>query len=485
MPVTLRRTLSLALVACVVAEFARTQDVPASVSRRSVALTGERDSLEGGGANFAVRFDRAGMRFAPALGARASKTHELALTLDSIRRGDRVLHSGRDCSPARDGTRATYRLSGDISERYSVRPDGVELSYRFAGRIGGSGDLVVRLRVDSSLASDQRGVLADGLGLHAEGLGGVRIGGVTGVDAAGLTAPGSLEFDGDYLELSLPDRFVEQADYPLVLDPLIGTELLAASGGDDGAADVAYDATNDVYLVAWQRRLSSSDADICAQRVGSDGSLVGGLITVFDGADQLGLNPTVGNNNLTNRFLVAWQRGWNWSGPWDVHAACVDAATGTVSAPVELTYLISPDVDPDAASDHTLVDDGVPVVWRKGGASAGIYGMRVRCPAGSGPPILGTEILIDRGTAFRKPAISQKVGDTGRYLVTYVQPDWAIQTMLVDRTMSPISGLSAPATFGYGNKFVDYPDVDGERPRPRRPRPPARARAAARPRRKI
>ena len=65
---------------------------------------------------------------------------------------------------------------------------------------------------------------------------------------------------------------MRRAAYPLVLDPEIGTDILI--GGttfDDTGPDVAYDDTNNTYLVVWQRGFSALNYQVRAQRVDTGG----------------------------------------------------------------------------------------------------------------------------------------------------------------------------------------------------------------------
>jgi hypothetical protein len=71
----------------------------------------------------------------------------------------------------------------------------------------------------------------------------------------------------------LPAAFVSRASLPLVLDPLVGTVLDGATGvNDDFDPDVAFDTTENVYLIVWERWYASDNTAIRAQRFTSGGS---------------------------------------------------------------------------------------------------------------------------------------------------------------------------------------------------------------------
>ncbi len=454
----LRLALSLGLAAGALPQDAPqgqpipTRAAPVSVLRAAHGLfdagatTG--GGIRGGGADYKVDCTDRGIDYVPALGRRASRPYPFRLTLESVGRGaatacDRAHLVPR--APRREGARAVYDRAPGLCERCEVRADGVELSYRFAAPLAGHGDLVVRLRLETDLALQPADGRA-GLRFHAEGLGGVRVGGVTGIDALGRSAAGGLRLEGDHLELSLPQAFVASAAYPLVLDPLIGTDFLVETGGwDDINPDVAYDQTNDVYLVCWQREFAATDVDIRAQRVDSAGGLVGSFLAVRSpSSGAVAINPTVGNVAQTDRFLVAWQEGASLFGPWDIRGACVDAADGAVSADVAIAATAANEIDPDAASDGTGTDNEAVLVWTAAGT--GIRGAQVTCAAGGGAPAPFAAVAIDNNAIAAAPAIAKNGGGSARYLVVWRHPPFENHAVAVDRNMTvltPIHNLSA------------------------------------------
>jgi hypothetical protein len=87
-----------------------------------------------------------------------------------------------------------------------------------------------------------------------------------------------------HLELRLPGAFVERAVLPLVLDPLFGVPFVVGSNGQGyvGAMDAAYDATNDVFLIAW-----SQGTEVLGRLVRPDGALVGPMLCLICAASRL------------------------------------------------------------------------------------------------------------------------------------------------------------------------------------------------------
>jgi hypothetical protein len=309
----------------------------ATVVSRSAGLRSDDDGtgLLGGAADYRVRFTPAGMRFEPALGSAARTTQHLALRPLWLARGANVLAEfGSPTVPVADGLVARYARGGGATERYELRADAVELTWHFAEPLPGDGDVVVRYAVDTSLPA--RRPHGDGLVFELSQLGGARIGGVHGIDAAGRRADGTLRLVPGGVELVLPAAFVATARYPLVLDPTIGAIVPVESNlANDADPDVAYDATTDRWLVVWQRTFASADRDIRGQRLSSTGALVGGTI-LFNSAG-IASRPQLANLRTRARFGVVWSQ--NTFLATTIEFAAVDAASGAIT---HSTYISSP-----------------------------------------------------------------------------------------------------------------------------------------------
>ncbi|MEM7201360.1 MAG: hypothetical protein AAF628_13910 [Planctomycetota bacterium] len=427
-----------------------------SVMRRAHGVSWQRGQLTGGGADYKVCFDAGSFELTPALGRAATKNYPVRFTLVSIDRGrERVWSSGRDAvAPRLDARAAAYDRGLGVTERVAVRPDDVELSFEFGRPLGQAGDLVVRLRVATDLQAAAHGESATGFRLHAEDIGGVKIGGVTGIDAQQRRAAGTLRFDGDYLDLVLPAAFVDSARYPLLLDPPIGPDFRAtAIGSDDVDPDVAYDVSNQRYLVVWQREFSATSFDILTQRITTTGALDGSPVALNSGG--IATSPTVANVNLTDQFLVCWEAASTVFGPWRILGATVDAATGAASTIVDISGSTGSHVDPDAGGEATLNDDEALVVWA---TESSIVIAEVTCPPGLRPSPLSTTTLPG-GSAEAAPAVSKNGGSTGHHLVVWNQPSSGIVAACVTRDAVIVDDFHL-ITSSAGNP--DEPDVDGD-----------------------
>lgn len=404
-------------------------------------------------------FDHGGVEYTPALGERAPHNMPLRFTLQSVRRGEQTLLDATAAAPPEPcmaGDRVSYDR-GDIDEHYDVRGDGVEQSFSFERPLAGSGDLIVRGRITTELRGE-RGT-DGGWRWLLDGVGGVSYGRVTGVDAAGHVVTGDLRCEGAHVELALPAAFVDAAVYPLVLDPLLGTEFLVSGIGpiDNSDPDIAYDASNDVYLVTLQNRFSAVDTDVYAQRMNGVGGVFLGAPLLVDGSVSTASHVRVANVNASDQFLVVWAWAPGPFGPWDVLCRRVDAATGAMSTVVNVVATGNNETEPCVSGEATTADNEALVIWKD---PAGIQGRQVTVTAAADPVSVAPSVLIGGGSGAQVPCISKSGGSAGRHIVAWYEGfivDTEIHAICVDRNLNLLSSELITA-----NSVNDVnPSVDG------------------------
>lgn len=390
--------------------------------RQSTMLQPDATGLRAGGFDYEATFTGNGMRYVPALGPSAPTTQHLALRPLSVGRGGQVavdLTADRSAPTIAAERRVRYAHGAALREHYDVTPQGLQLSWVFDAPVAGSGDLFVRYELDTTLPS---AVAGDGLAFHLPRIGGVGIGGVTGIDAVGNRTPGSLRLDGSVLELRLPAAFVDAAKYPMVLDPLVGTQFLAETGGwNDMQPDVAYDLTNDIYLVVWRRVFSATSVGIRAQRISGAGALVGGFLAMTLGSVNAG-RPTVANLNQRDTFVVAWQEAPTIWDPYDILAVSVNAANGAVSSPATaIASGVADQFNPDACGDNTTSDDEVLVAYQESvaGTGAGIKVAVVNVAAQGAAPTLVSTVVVTTSANARDPSMSNSQISTRNRVIVW------------------------------------------------------------------
>ena len=141
------------------------------------------------GADYRARVGTRSMTIVPALGRTVPHELPFRLELASIHSGSDMLLGKPDPSTPRLEQDVVMLARGDgISERYQMRPDGCELSFRFRSRPRAAGDLVVRLAVTTDLVPDALGAQPDGVVYRHGDAGGIRVGGVTALMRPALHA---------------------------------------------------------------------------------------------------------------------------------------------------------------------------------------------------------------------------------------------------------------------------------------------------------
>lgn len=404
----------------------------ADAAQRSFGVSRCDGELLAGGPGYSVLFTADGPEYRPLLGAAAAGVPAtVQFTFLEARRGEVIVAHGGAVPPSELGVVVSYPRDATV-ERYEARVDGVEQSFVFDRRPAGHGDLVVRGRLRTSLPLASVG--DEGVRFHLPGVGGVTLGAVTGVDARGAVAGGSVRLQGDVLELSLPSAFVDGATYPLVLDPLFGTSFPIGDvpGEDDRLPAIAYDTTSSRYLVVWCSSFSSvsgSHHEVRAQLVAQGGALVGNQLLI---ANDVALGaPGVASVNPSNRFLVAWEGLDSASNTNGLLVRSVVAATGAMSNAVLLRTSgalnrVSPGIAVGGESRlGALVGSNALVAYRTQSTFPSlqytIAAQRVTVPANGDPVGLATVNLVASASTsyLSTPVVTADGGSAGRWMVAY------------------------------------------------------------------
>jgi len=351
----------------------------------------------------------------------------VAVELDLVSIGrtgfQRAIEGGVSPARAAGTDDVEYHHGGGLIERYTLLEAGLEQSFEFAQPLPGSGDLVVRLQVDSALAAPLVHESREGMRFSRDAENGIRLGAVTGIDAAGASAEGWMSFDGEYLELVLPGSFVDAASYPLVLDPLIGAEVGVYPASADTfltRPDVAYDVTNDKYMVVWEEQNLLTGVSRLAIRWVSSSGVTSGGGAFSDGSAQI-RNPAICNLNETDTYLVVCERDYINGNPNDLFMFEFDAAAQT--AVTSFTVLSTPgdQRSPDVSGDPVLTYDDAFVVWDEPGLGIAGALVEVGGVGGGVPVVVGAPFSISSGTSDRSAAISKGMGNPGRALVVWTR----------------------------------------------------------------
>lgn len=353
-----------------------------------------------------------GIDFVPALPA-APSNRCLGLRLAQITRGGALVHAAATGAaaplPRCDGQDVTYDR-GNVVEHVRVDRRGVELSYVFAARPAGDGDLVVECAVAGGLQPE---ALADGTLRFTDGrFGGVHIGHVTGIDARGERCRGGLAVVDGRLQLRLPDAFVDGAQFPLVLDPWLSTaSLVPQSGGNDsfvtGTTAAGVFATFTTWV--WCRTFSQSDSDVYAVNSNSASTLLG----IANAANLVETAPVVANSGVWQP--IVWQEGPTANGPWTVKVRPFFVSQGLPLQPVTTIAAVGerPSVSGRRDAGETglnsvlvsYVEPGVGIRVRPFTAPTTVGAVQTVGSVTGGSTIVGTPRLSDSYTGTSPAAL--------------------------------------------------------------------------------
>lgn len=249
---------------------------------------------------------------------------------------------------------------GAYEERFVPRSDGVEHIVVLNARPG-SGDLSCTVPVNTSLRPARAG---DRIVYRHNERDLISISHAIAVDASGRRLPLELEVADGGISYSVPARWLDEATYPVLLDPLVGgittvdgsvsiTEPLWIRG-----VDVAYNSTNNEWLVVWSELWSGNfDYDVWGQRYNISATFtltaVGAAFFVT-GSLQGDREPAVSYAPNVNRYLVAYTYDPSDNGDTadrDIRGAILDNLGNVVVGPFAIDPAANRDEWADVAYD--------------------------------------------------------------------------------------------------------------------------------------
>lgn len=204
--------------------------------------------------------------------------------------------------PVRSGDRISTGR-GSLTEVYDFTPHAVEQSFRFDS-LPTRGELIVRLSVVTDLGATD---LADGVAFTTDA-GAVRYQHAVAVDAAGARQPLTIAHRDGVIELVVPAAYVVTARLPLVVDPLVTTQMVSQGNFALDDVDVAFDASLQQYFVVWQLRFSATDRDVWIRRFDANLQWTG-VPKIVDTTGDDWQKARVAVAAAADRFLVAAQVG--------------------------------------------------------------------------------------------------------------------------------------------------------------------------------
>jgi hypothetical protein len=261
----------------------------------------------------------------------------------------------------------------------------------------------------------------------------------------------------------VPASFVDRARGRLVVDPSVRSLTIDNGTDDTYAPDVAFEPTNKMWLVVYERRFSALDTDILARRYDALGNFLD-IATVASGSRE-SHRPSVGANALGQQFLIAWDEDTGVSDREILARTRASGGTlqGTTNVMPSISGATQTDVAPkvggstatDSFGDRFLIVNEV----RNAIGTPQLYNVVRVTGAGLGN---GTSPGGTFGEQATDLAITKARGSQNPWLVTYVangvlraQFFLALNsvgsTLTVDGTLLE---LGPPAVCGIDNEFV-------------------------------
>jgi hypothetical protein len=438
------------------------QTVPDLDLSRSHGLSELDGRIVGGGHTWTASLTAEGISVAAIRGQQAESTLSLNLHLETVKRGGwSRSFSDQAVLPTLEGQRAIY-THPNLIEWYESRTAGLEQHFTFSEEPAGEGDLLVALSAESTLTWESPGTWADEQRLMQGGEALLSVRGVLGIDAGGRTSAGEVLAEAGRLWLRLPAEFIDNAAYPLVLDPLIGSPGDVSTALDATGAAVAFHPGLNQFLAVWSVEVSLTQADVRAQVLDVLGAPVGGLITVASFLGEIRRDAVVGTFRDAGRFLVAYRRAGFFLGPFGLEARSI-LPSGTVSP----STLILPSTDAVGAElalgSEAMTGQGDSNLLFCSVNGATLTGVRLVPNANGWPSVAGSPIVPPSQSLFGsdQPALPRTGGSAGLYLLS-----WRSRGPLVDEVRSVVVNrngalLTPSLTTTIANISVLRPAVDG------------------------
>ena len=403
------------------------------------------------GRSYRATFDAHGVTFQPALGKDAPAAATWSTHTTRITRGSHeILRTDRQM-PTRTHDRKQVSLHWPlVTERYEAQPRGLKQSFLFATPLAGAGDLIVQLAIDSTLPPASDGSMA---WRNPHGAG-VVLGDVIGIDANGTRCRGTSRHTDTGVELALPAWFVEQATFPLELDPLISTAQQALASQDCDFPDVAYDAYSDSWCVTWTQFLGGGGTGIVGSVWDADTMTLGYAFAVNQPGDEDSIRVT--NIAGSGLFVMVWV-SYGTSGdsicglafePTQAQATTVF----TIDGPANVT-------SPIVSGEATLFDDDCLVAWLDD-----VYGL-IGCTVAIDQTlqVSATPIAQIAGGNVVEPAFSKQGGNPGVHLLTWVDRPLGLPGRVRAQAVDHDFNLLGPGVWIQNTpQNCGWPAVDGD-----------------------
>jgi len=345
----------------------------------------------------------------------------LNLQLDRVLVGGQEIYRAKNVMPAVRGNAALYAHTPTLTEHQLARDAGMQQLFTLAAPPDLTGDLVLAVSLNTPLRAEllsaQQGVLFfppnanPNKDSHTAVL---AYSGALAFDAGGRTLYADLTLDKNTLFLRLPEAWLAQADYPVVIDPLIGSPaLISDPRPQQDELALAYNPGDDEYLAVWEHfTTGGAGSDLRAQRFQADGTLLGDPISVTVAVgDQL--QPSVVFNPTADEYLAVWS-DYRADTDGDIYAQRITAAGVLTGSAIAIAATTGLEAEPSVACNPA--DNLYLVVWSdRPNTVIYVAGQIV----GASGVLSGTEIALYDGSGDNQQPRAAYNAANGEFLVVW------------------------------------------------------------------
>lgn len=253
------------------------------------------------GSGFAARIDANAFSYYTG----SSSEADLVYSLSAVTVGGERMGLPRVPTIVEDGGIVRRYYGDSLSESFTLSESGVEMSWLIADRPKAAGPIVIEGRLLSPHTPVRAGrgwrfVDSDGRAVFTYGE-------VTVIDSLGRTVSGTPEISEGMLRIEVPAEFVAAAQFPVLVDPVVGPETAVCPQFDAAPGlqeNIEIAGGSQGCLAVWQDSRSDNGTDIFATRLSATGEPLDSTSIAVSTATGDQTDPVVAWNGAD--YLVVW-----------------------------------------------------------------------------------------------------------------------------------------------------------------------------------
>ncbi len=365
-------------------------------------------------------------------------------------------------------THSDWRIEldhGAIVEAYDVQRDGVEQTFVLTQRPA-NGELIIEGRIESKLTANSTAPAHQALSFTDQsGKAIVGYGAAVAIDANGNRRAMTTAYESGRLQLQLDAQWLATARYPVTVDPLLSTTIVASGAHLAANVSIARDDVANQLFVSYSRISANGDFDLYGRITDDD---FNGSTTVF--TDITASWKTSWNDVAfvakARKWVLAMQRNFTTSEGIRVHMHDSNDLSVDTSYKAVVTSSVDGHTRPSIGGTTSLTSgDKALLVWSKNIGTLGnssnteILGAMIDATNNTvGLPFIATTAPgvtsggFDRTREYPN-VINASSGGTSSWIVAYqeynnniVGDDWDLLAARIEYDGTPV-GLSSVGIF--------------------------------------